>query len=80
MQELEQAGFSNVSCTVESYPCSIALNRWQEMIRNRFWSTFSAFSDTELEAACQSIAEQHVVDDQGRLSFQDRLLFITATK
>ncbi|OEU07610.1 hypothetical protein FRACYDRAFT_151255, partial [Fragilariopsis cylindrus CCMP1102] len=55
-QDLMEAGYTNIKWTVESYPCSITLNRWIEMIQSRFWSTFSNFSDLELEDACNEIS------------------------
>jgi hypothetical protein len=51
------------------------------MIKSRFWSTFAHFSDDELTAACQWIEKFAVVtDDEGKIRFEDRLLFITADK
>lgn len=80
--ELQEAGFSQIQHTLEAYPCRIALSRWQTMIKQRFWSTFSNFSDEQLEEACQGIARdyQDRVDKEGILHFEDRLVFITATK
>jgi hypothetical protein len=80
MDELILAGFTRVHYTVEAYPCQIPLHRWLSMIRNRFWSTFSNFSDTELEQACERIKheEKHRVDDEGVIRFDDRLIFLTA--
>jgi hypothetical protein len=65
---------------VEAYPCSIPLERWLGMIKQRFWSTFSSFSDEELELACKLIAETetHRLDKQGRIHFEDRLVFLSA--
>lgn len=80
--DLQQAGFSDVSHTLEPYPCSISLERWQAMVQNRFWSTFQHFSDQELEDACETIAEDYKdrTDDSGAIHFEDRLLFISAFK
>jgi SAM-dependent methyltransferase len=82
VDELEQAGFSNVQHSVEPYPCTILLERWQSMVKARFWSTFSNFTDKELDAACHRIAENEKerIDKDGLLHFEDRLLFITARK
>jgi hypothetical protein len=82
-QELREAGFSNVEHTIHVYPCILAsLQKWQDMIRNRCWSTFSHFTNDELERACQELAvtEQHRIDAQGRLHFEDRLMFLSAWK
>jgi cyclopropane fatty-acyl-phospholipid synthase-like methyltransferase len=81
VDELEQGGFCNVRHSLESYPCNIELTRWQSMVKARFWSTFSDFTDEELEQACVSIQENEtnqVVD--GKITFDDRLLFILADK
>lgn len=78
--ELVGAGFKRVEHTIEAYPCDVELDRWLGMVRARFWSTFSNFSDKELEEACQRIKrdEAHRVDKSGRIHFEDRLLFISA--
>jgi hypothetical protein len=80
VQDLNAAGFSKVMQSIEAYPCSIPLDRWLGMIKQRFWSTFSSFSDQELEAACVQIAktESHRLDEDGVLHFEDRLVFLTA--
>ena len=80
--ELQKAGFRHVQHTVESYPCSTPLQRWFDMIQSRFWSTFTNFTDKELEEACERIKrdEKDRVDDKGDIHFEDRLVFITAKK
>jgi hypothetical protein len=82
VDELEQAGFSNVQHSIESYPCTVLLERWQSMVKARFWSTFSNFTDEELNEACDRIAESEKerIDKDGLIHFEDRLLFITARK
>ena len=78
---LKAAGFLDIKYQVETYPCEISLSRWQSMVKQRFWSTFSNFSDSELDKACETIAEtEGRVDTNGQLHFEDRLLFITARK
>jgi hypothetical protein len=81
-RELQQAGFTDIQQTLEAYPCQISLTRWQSMIQQRFWSTFSNFSDAELQEACQLIADEYQdrIDSNGILHFEDRLVLITATK
>ena len=76
--DLQQAGFGNIQHTIESYPCSIALSQWQSMIKNRFWSTFSNFSEVELEDACHRIAKDYSdrIDGSGVIHFEDRLVFL----
>ena len=79
--ELREAGFQEIHHTIEAYPCSVTLERWQSMVKRRFWSTFSHFSDEQLKEACEKIAhnEQHRIND-GVIKFEDRLLFISAKK
>jgi Methyltransferase domain len=81
ISELTLAGFTNIMQSIESYPCSIPIERWLHMIKSRFWSTFSNFSDLELERACQQILinEQHRIID-GCIQFDDRLVVISARK
>lgn len=80
--DLEQAGFSFVSSTIEGYPCEIEFERWTSMVKNRFWSTFSNFSDDELEQACEQmrVDEADRIDEDGTIHFEDRLLVISAYK
>jgi len=88
--ELKQAGYTRLERSMEAYPCSISLPRWQAMVKNRFWSTFSKFSDEELEQACKSIAQDYdakktpetAEEDNYHdpiLQFEDRLIFLTAS-
>jgi hypothetical protein len=80
VQDLEAAGFVDVAGSVHSHPCAIALSRWGHMVRNRFWSTFSHFSDAELDEGIREMeaTERHRLDKEGVLHFEDRLLFISA--
>jgi hypothetical protein len=82
--DLTNAGYQNIQHSVEAYTCCIPLQTWFSMIKSRFWSTFAHFSDKELEEACQWIEkyDDHAVlmDDEGKIKFEDRLLFITADK
>ncbi|KAG7361974.1 hypothetical protein IV203_025640 [Nitzschia inconspicua] len=82
VQDLQTAGFRDICHTLESYPCRISLQRWQSMVQNRFWSTFTNFSDDELKSACDQIASdyQDRIDDEGSIHFEDRLVFLTAYK
>jgi hypothetical protein len=80
VSELEAAGFSEMSSTIEAYQCSVPLERWLGMIKARFWSTFANFSDAEIERGCQQIAQREGdrIDANGVIHFEDRLLFLTA--
>jgi len=78
-KDLIAAGFTNVRTILHRYPCQILLDRWLDMVKGRFWSTFSNFTDAELEEACGLIRKQVVVDDKGVVTFDDRLVFIVAS-
>lgn len=65
---------------VQSYDYSAVLKKsvWLEMVRSRFWSTFSHCSDEELEEGIRELEEQfHAAED---LKFVDRLIFILGKK
>lgn len=79
-QELQFAGFEDIKCTMERYNSQITLQRWQEMVKNRFWSTFADFTDEELELGCEELARERPPDENGIIHFEDRLLFITGKK
>lgn len=80
--ELGEAGFSRVTNSIEAYPCEIEFERWMTMVKGRFWSTFSNFTDEELDAACERmrIDEAKRISDKGVIQFEDRLVFISAYK
>jgi hypothetical protein len=82
VHDLQEAGFTDIQYTLESYPCHISLQRWKSMVKNRFWSTFSNFSDDELVIASKHIELDYHdrIDDHGNIHFEDRLLFLTACK
>jgi hypothetical protein len=82
LKDLTDAGFQNVQYTMEAYPCEITLTRWQKMVKQRFWSTFANFTDSELDEACKIIEKSEVkrMDPRGCIHFEDRLLFILAFK
>jgi len=82
--DLVQAGFCDVECKTVIYPCNIFLKSWLDMIKSRTWSTFSHFSDKELNIACDQIRDGFRKNVDGvsvvpeRIRFEDRLIFITA--
>lgn len=81
-RDLTDAGFSRVDETLHAYPCAIAWSAWQAMVKRRFWSTFSHFTDDELEKACHDMSTSlaHRIDAEGVIHFEDRLVFLTAWK
>lgn len=79
-KELREAGYTHLEWSIEAYPCSISLERWQSMVQNRFWSTFSNFSDQELKEACETIAQDYATNSKDSiLGFEDRLIYLTAS-
>jgi len=80
IEELKQAGFVNIQANIKSYPCEISLSRWQTMIKNRIWSTFSHFTDKKLEEGCKMIENDYPTDKNGNLHFDDQLVIIKAKK
>ena len=76
VDDLVAAGFRHVQWTIESYPCVIQLEQWTAMVKGRCWSAFSHFEDEELEEACREIERTADVDCDGRIHFDERMLFI----
>ena len=79
VDDLVAAGFRHVQWTIESYPCVIQLEQWTAMVKGRCWSAFSHFEDEELEEACREIERTADVDCDGRIHFDERMLFITGS-
>jgi len=73
---LEAAGFG-VEVVERAYGVDMAKQQWLDMMRGRFWSTFSAFGDDELEEGVRRVDREHPGE---RLAFEDRLCFIVAVK
>lgn len=67
-----------VTAEVAEYPASLNRDWWLEMVGNRFWSTFSHFSDEDLAAGIQEIRAEHEASET--ISFTEKMVFITATK
>lgn len=76
--DLVAAGFKNVKHVMVPYTCSCKLAQWQQMVKNRFWSTFIEFTDEALAAGCEVIAKERPADADGNIKFDDRMLYITA--
>ncbi|KAJ8603857.1 hypothetical protein CTAYLR_000315 [Chrysophaeum taylorii] len=74
-RELKDAGFCSVTTSIEAFPCEIRKQAWIEMVRSRFWSTFSHFTDAELE---RGIAEIDAAYPDERLAFEERLVVVVA--
>jgi ubiquinone/menaquinone biosynthesis C-methylase UbiE len=77
VQLQKEAGFS-VHCQTDDYPIQIPKTQWFEMIKNRFWSTFSHFNDEELQAGLMELEKKYAQADV--LNFVDTLVFIEASR
>ena len=76
--ELESAGFTKVKPTEATLSYEMPLTRWCELIRQRVWSTFSHFSDAELEAGIAEIQKTVPLGDEN-VTIGDRLVLISAS-
>jgi SAM-dependent methyltransferase len=66
-----------VSSSEHAFPFQIPKTQWFELIRRRFWSTFSHFSDDQLEVG---IAEIDAQNSGEVLHFEERLTFVEAQR
>ncbi len=63
--------------TEHSFPLAFAAERYLQMVRNRYMSLLSAFSDAELEAGVGEIRRDHPGD---RIEFTDTFAFVLGKK
>jgi ubiquinone/menaquinone biosynthesis C-methylase UbiE len=70
---LTRAGLTT-DVTYEQYPLSFPRDRYLQMIRNRYMSLLSAFTDQEIEDGITEIAAAHPGND---IEFTDQFAFIT---
>lgn len=75
-EALRSAGFE-VTVEDHAYPFEIPREEWFALIRRRFWSTFSHFSDDQLEVGIAELSERF---PEELLSFEERLTFVIARK
>ena len=82
--ELRAAGFFDVATHLHTYPHVVATEEWCRLVKGRFWSTFSHFTEAELEEGCARIRADAAAAGAATgggcevLRFDDRLLFIEA--
>jgi len=74
---LEEIGF-RVSVTVFDYPAKLSITWWINMVKNRFWSTFSEFNDKEILLGVNEIKEKYGKSEFVR--FTEKLVMIIAEK
>ena len=75
---LEKNGFIVSSVSVHNYPATLNIDWWINMIRNRFWSTFSEFDDEELGKGIDEIIEKF--GKSGFVTFLEKWVLIVAHK
>mgnify|MGYP003655807984 CR=1 FL=1 len=73
---LREAGLE-VTLSDHAFPFEIAKEDWFALIRRRFWSTFSHFSDDQLEVG---ISELDAAHPEATLHFEERLTFVQGHK
>jgi len=73
-----QAAGLQVEVHEKLFPVKMAKSAWLSMVTNKFWSTFSLCSQEELDAGIVELEKQYTGIEE--LTFQDKLLFITAKK
>lgn len=67
-----------VDVAIRDFEVRMPKEAWIGMVRARFWSTFSHFSDEELEAGIKELEARFKGEEE--VVFPDRLVFITGTK
>lgn len=75
-EPLREAGLE-VSIGEHAFPFQIPKADWFDLIRRRFWSTFSHFSDEQLEVGIREIDEQNPGES---LEFEERLTFVEGVR
>ena len=87
--ELKCASFfdnnnNTIETRVHEFPCRMKWTQWKSMVQGRCWSTFANFSNDELKAACEDMETEFYkngrITQDGFITFQDRLISITARK
>mmetsp|Transcript_93123 Transcript_93123/g.226205 ORF Transcript_93123/g.226205 Transcript_93123/m.226205 type:complete len:316 (-) Transcript_93123:340-1287(-) len=81
---LKQSDFDDVDVHVREFPVRIARETWEKMVRNRFWSCFQPFSDSEIDEGLKSGVDWDKFKSAGDredsneefLAFPDKLVFI----
>jgi SAM-dependent methyltransferase len=63
--------------TYDSYSLTVRKDRYLSMVRNRYMSLLSSFTDAELEQGLTEIRDRH---PGGHLEFADRFAFVRGTR
>ena len=76
---MQASGFSSAALEQHDYNFNLKAGRWYQMVRNRFWSTFTHFTDAELDQGLVELKERYGAEENN-LTFTDRLMFIVGKK
>lgn len=74
VEKIQKAGFAKVTTTIEGFPICMPRGIWYELLRQRFWSHLTPFSDAEIEEGIQEIEGQF--PEGGDFKFEDQFVFI----
>lgn len=74
---MKNAGL-NVMCRSIFFDISMTKEQWFHIIKSRFWSTFSHFSDDELDEGINEI--KIMLADQANIEMTEELILFIATK
>ncbi|MGB1204370.1 MAG: SAM-dependent methyltransferase [Chitinophagales bacterium] len=77
IEKLQKGGFTKVSSEVETFSIKLLSKTWFQLIRHRFWSNLSTFSDEEIETGILEIKENMTGK---HFDFIDKCVFISALK
>ena len=76
MKELQQSGF-NTEVYFEDFVFEMSKDSWHKMIKNKFMSDLSTFSDSEIENGIKEIEQQY---NTNTYIIKDKIIFIIAYK
>lgn len=76
VEEMKEAGLHGVKVTLRRYEATLKKETWFDMVRNRFWSTFSHCTDEELKCGVEELEGKYL--DEENAEFLDELVFLTA--
>lgn len=77
VQKIQKAGFTKVTTTIEGFPIQLPRTIWYQLLKQRFWSNLTPFSDTAIEEGIQEIEAQFPKGDH--FTFEDQFVFILAS-
>ena len=73
---MDRAGL-RTELTYDEFPLVFSLNRYTQMVRNRYMSLLASFDDAELEAGISEMRRTHPGPE---VRFPDRFAFVLGVK